>query len=249
MSKIDSYHVMIVSKYFDTIKDFINLELVCKKFGDTMEKFHFNPIPLIFKTLGYFSNIETLHLWNREDETFGNGFLIKKLQNGDNEDIPVFKKAFYKIIVWFNVDFETVDQNKSRNIEFKNVTYTRDDREKFGNIIPSSVTSIGEKCFNWCSYLSNITIPLSVTSFSDWCFIGCSSLSSMIIPSNVTSIGDYCFSYCSKLSSVVIPSNVTSIGDYCFYECNNLSSVTISSNVTLFGSYCFPSNTIVQQCY
>ncbi|ELP89336.1 leucine rich repeat containing protein BspA family protein, partial [Entamoeba invadens IP1] len=237
MSKIDSYHVMIVSKYFVTIRDFINVELVCKKFGGTMEKFHFNPIPLNSKTLGYFSNIETLCLWNKEDNTFGNRFMINKMTNGDIEDIPVFKKAFYKIIVWFNVNFETVDQNKSRNIEFKNVTYTRDDREKFGNIIPLNVTSIGEKCFNWCSYLSSITIPLGVTSFSDWCFSGCSSLSSMIIPSSVTSIGYQCFSYCNSLKSITIPPSVTSIDNYCFYGCDSLSSVTIPSTVSSIGNH------------
>ncbi|ELP93737.1 hypothetical protein EIN_321600 [Entamoeba invadens IP1] len=171
MSRLTGYHIMIVSKYLETIGDFINLELVCKKFGGNMKKFHFNPISLNSKTIGFFPNIETLHLWNVEDENFGNGLLINTVENGDCENKVVLKKEFFKIIVWFNVDFETVDRNKSRNIEFKNVTYTLNDRMIFGNNIPSSVTSIGNNCFDNCKSLSSVTIPTCVTSIGDYCFL------------------------------------------------------------------------------
>ncbi|ELP83872.1 hypothetical protein EIN_050680, partial [Entamoeba invadens IP1] len=148
MCKLSGYHIMIVSKYFETIKDLINLELVCKKFSNNMKKFHFNPFPLNSKTLRCFPNIETLHLWSKKDENFGNGFMINteyyedyEYENSENK--TVLKKEFYRIIVWFNVDFETVDINKSRNIEFKNVTYTENDRKKYGYKIPLCVTFIG----------------------------------------------------------------------------------------------------------
>ncbi|ELP94578.1 hypothetical protein EIN_042870 [Entamoeba invadens IP1] len=184
---------MIVSKYLSTIKDFINLELVCKKFGGNMEKFHFNPIQLNSKTLRYFSNIETLHLYKKNDENFGNGFMINRRTNGNGENKTVLKIEFFRIIVWFNVDFETVDRNKSRNIEFKNIIYTENDRNKFGNKIPSSVTSIGGCCFDECSSLTSITMPSSVRSIGKYCFDGCSSLHGITIPSSVTSIGIQCF--------------------------------------------------------
>ncbi|ELP84016.1 hypothetical protein EIN_346330 [Entamoeba invadens IP1] len=127
---------MIVSEYLKTINDFINLEFVCKKFGGNMEKFHFNPIPLNSKTIKYFPNVETFYLWNEGDEKFWKKLKLNKRKRKD-------KKKFIESIVWFNVDFETVDINKNRNIEFKNVTYTQNDREKFGNNIPSGVKSIG----------------------------------------------------------------------------------------------------------
>ncbi|ELP83563.1 hypothetical protein EIN_002140 [Entamoeba invadens IP1] len=270
MCGLSGYHIMIVSKYFAIIKDFINLEFVCKKFGGNMEKFHYNPIPLNSKTLGYFPNIETLHLWEEEDENFGNEFLNNTEKNEDCENKAVFKKKFYRIIVWFNLDFETVDKNKSRNIEFKNITYTKNDRKKYGNNIPSSVTSIGKSCFCECSSLrsvnipssvtsigeycfcrcislSKITIPSSVTSINNSCFYECSSLSSVNIPSSVTSIGKDCFGNCSSLNSVNIPSSVTSIGNSCFYKCSSLKSVTIPSSIKLIGDYCFPSNTVVHR--
>ncbi|ELP90343.1 hypothetical protein EIN_191330 [Entamoeba invadens IP1] len=239
MCRLSGYHIMIVSKYLKTINDFINLELVCKKFRGNMEKFHFNPITLNSKTLEYFPNIETLHLWNKKDENFGNGFMINRRENEDCENKSFLKKKFFRIIVWFNVDFETVDRNKSRNIEFKNVTYTQNDRKKFGNNIPPIVRSIGDCCFYECGSLGSVNIPSSVTSIGIYCFYGCSSLSSITIPSNVTSIGSQCFSFCSSLRSITIPSSVTSIGDFCFYKCINLTNVTIPSNVRSIGYYCF----------
>nr|BAN41037.1 hypothetical protein, conserved [Entamoeba invadens] len=239
MRGLSGYHIMIVSKYFDDFGDFINLGLVCKKFRGNMEKFHFNPIPLNSKTLGYFPNIETLHLWDKKDENFGNGFMINTEEMEIVKIRVVLKKEFFRIIVWFNVDFETVDRNKNRNIEFKNVTYTQNDRKKFGNNIPSSVTSIGDKCFSFCGSLSSVTIPSSVKSIGYCCFYKCSSLSSITIPSSVTSIGGCCFYECSSLSSITIPSSVRSIGDSCFNRCKSLSSVTIPSSVTSIGDRCF----------
>ncbi|ELP89708.1 hypothetical protein EIN_454480 [Entamoeba invadens IP1] len=236
MCELSGYHIMIVSKYFKTTNDFINLELVCKKFSGNMEKFHFNPIPLNSKTFKYFPNIETLHLWNVKDENFGNGFSINTKENENN---AVLKRKFFCVIVWFNVDFETVDRNKSRNIKFQNVTYTQNDREKFGNNIPSSVTSIGNCCFSGCSSLSSIVIPYSVKSISDFCFNQCSNLSSINILSSVTSIGNGCFIECSRLSCVTIPSSVIFIGNSCFFRCSSLSIVDIPSSVTLIGNCCF----------
>ncbi|ELP94705.1 hypothetical protein EIN_109170 [Entamoeba invadens IP1] len=270
MSRLSSYHIMIVSKYFKTIKDFINLELVCKKYGGNMEKFHFNPIPLNRKTIRYFPNIETLCLWNKKDDTFGNKFMINTEENKHCENKTGLKIEFFRIIVWFNVDFETVNRNKNRNIEFKNVTYTQNDREKFGNNIPLNVISIGEECFRQCSNLSSISIPSNVTSLGDGCFRGCYVLSSVTIPSSVKSIGYCCFSDCVSLSSVTIPSSVTSIGDgcfcecislicvtipssvtsisdNCFFRCISLSSVTIPLSITLIGIQCFPSNTEIHR--
>ena len=107
------------------------------------------------------------------------------------------------------------------------------------DMIPSSVTSIGNYAFSGCSSLTSITIPSSVTSIGDGAFCQCSSLTSITIPSSVTSIGNYAFSGCSSLTSITIPSSVTSIGDGAFCQCSSLTSITIPSSVTSIGNYAF----------
>ncbi|ELP89342.1 leucine rich repeat containing protein BspA family protein, partial [Entamoeba invadens IP1] len=61
---------MIVSKYFLTLEDYIRLERVCKKFENTIAKFHYNPIPLTQITINYFSHLETLILYNTSDHFY-----------------------------------------------------------------------------------------------------------------------------------------------------------------------------------
>ena len=106
-------------------------------------------------------------------------------------------------------------------------------------VIPSSVTSIGDSAFLRCSSLSEIVIPSSVTSIGDSAFYSCDSLSEIVIPSSVTSIGKGAFSYCRSLPKIVIPSSVTSIGDHAFDGCDSLSEIVIPSSVTNIGDWAF----------
>ena len=106
-------------------------------------------------------------------------------------------------------------------------------------VIPSSVTSIGDRAFDTCSSLSEIAIPSSVTSIGDWAFSGCDSLSEIVIPSGVTSIGKGAFYGCRSLSEIIIPSSVTSIGDRAFDTCRSLLEIVIPSSVTSIGDYAF----------
>ena len=102
-----------------------------------------------------------------------------------------------------------------------------------------SVTSIGDRAFEYCSRLTSVTIPNSVTSIGDRAFYECSGLTSVTIPNSVTSIGDEAFYYCSGLTSVTIGSGVESIGGLAFYYCSGLTSVTIPNSVTSIGPQAF----------
>ena len=124
------------------------------------------------------------------------------------------------------------NKDKSRIISFRNQNI-----ESY--VIPSSVTSIGDRAFSGCRSLSEIVIPSSVTSIGDSAFYSCDSLSEIVIPSSVTSIGNSAFSDCRSLSEIVIPSSVTSIGDWAFSGCNSLSEIVIPSSVTSIGHHAF----------
>ena len=116
------------------------------------------------------------------------------------------------------------NKDKSRIISFRNQNIK-------SYVIPSSVTSIGDHAFSWCSSLSEIVISSSVTSIGKGAFSCCDSLSEIVIPSSVTSIGDWAFSWCHSLSEIVIPSSVTCIGDSAFFNCkfpDNLEQELIS---------------------
>ena len=131
-----------------------------------------------------------------------------------------------------------------------------------------SVTSIGNRAFQYCHSLTSISIPNGVTSIGEGAFYGCSSLSSVTIPNSVTSIGEWAFEECSSLTSVTLNSNdivskeytsssnihgifgshveeyvigdsVTSIGSYAFYGCSSLTSITIPNSVTSIGNWAF----------
>ena len=94
-------------------------------------------------------------------------------------------------------------------------------------IIPSSVTSIGDRSFAGCSGLTSLIIPSSVTSIGSSAFRDCSGLTSLTFPSSVTEITDHAFAGCSGLTSFTIPSSVISIGWGAFEGCSGLTSIYV----------------------
>lgn len=107
-----------------------------------------------------------------------------------------------------------------------------------GIILP--VTSIGDKAFDGCTFLTSVTIPSSVTNigYKAFCAAGF-QFTSVVIPNSVVNIGKKAFSLNLKLSSVTIGTNVKKIGDGAFSSCNSLTSVTIPNSVTSIGDEAF----------
>jgi len=95
--------------------------------------------------------------------------------------------------------------------------------------IPNTVNSIGEQAFAESS-LINIILPKSIIIIRAGTFDGCENLINIAIPNSVTSIGDYAFQACS-LTSVIIPNSVNSIGTFAFSDCASLTSVTFEGTI------------------
>lgn len=106
-------------------------------------------------------------------------------------------------------------------------------------ILPNSITSLGDYCFNNCSNLASITLPNSITSLGNYCFSDCSNLASITMPNSITMLGEGCFNECLNLSSITLPNGITSLGSDCFRDCRNLVSITLPNSVTSLGSGCF----------
>lgn len=75
-----------------------------------------------------------------------------------------------------------------------------------------SVKMIGSDCFEFCKFLTKITIPNSVTKIYESAFIGCYSLTSITIPSSVETIDDGAFYGCHALAEVYNLSSVEITG-------------------------------------
>ena len=106
-------------------------------------------------------------------------------------------------------------------------------------VIPDSITSIGYRAFQGCSFLTKITIPNSVVSVDEYAFYNCSSLTSVAIGESVTNIGDYAFYGCNSLAEVIIGDSVTSIGNSAFYNCSSLTEIIIPDGVVSVDEYTF----------
>ena len=111
-------------------------------------------------------------------------------------------------------------------------------------ILPNSVTSIGNSCFQVITGspgLTSITLPTNVlfTSLPQGCFQACAALTSITIPSSVTSIGGNCFNGCNGFTTFTIPNTVLTLGNSCFQNCIGLTSITLSTSLTTLPQLCF----------
>ena len=100
-------------------------------------------------------------------------------------------------------------------------------------VLPASLSSIPESCFDGCSVLTNITLPIAITSIPNHCFNCCTSLSTIVIPNNVTAIGLGAFSGCTNLAAINFPAALLSIESMAFSNCTSLISATLGDNLTL----------------
>ncbi|KAL7722635.1 Leucine rich repeat containing protein BspA family protein [Entamoeba marina] len=219
LNKLDSYSMLIVSKYFESQQDYINTICVCKKFKETTEKLRFNPISIT--TMKLFPKLQTQYLYNKNEV---------KLKGINNYEIC------------YTIDYEDyLKQNKQNEqiIKFHHITFTKDNRKRFGVKIPNDVNMLGVNCFDSCVNLQNVVLSNSLLTIPNSCFSGCISLKSINITAFIQSLGNYCFNECSSLTSINIHNSVTSIGIDCFESCVSLQSITLPTSLVVLENNTF----------
>lgn len=103
----------------------------------------------------------------------------------------------------------------------------------------SLLQTIGQNAFGECSSLQSLEIPDSVQTIGSGSFGSCTALVEITLPSGLETIPDNCFSSCTNLSQVEIPNTVTELGRFAFYDCEGLSQLTFPENLQTIGMLCF----------
>ncbi|KAL7712931.1 hypothetical protein QTN25_009415 [Entamoeba marina] len=209
--QLDSYSLLIVSKYFESTQDYINIICVCKKFKETTEKLRYNPIPIT--SLKLFPKIQTQYLYTKSD--------IKI------EGIDSYEK-------WYEVNYDELFNTQEENTKYHHIICTSSVREYYGDTIPKEVNILGDFCFDSAN-IRTITIPNQVTSLRKCCFCVCSELTNVVLSSHLTSINYYCFGYCYSIASITLPQSLVSIHNFAFTCCSSLKAIEIPDSVTEVG--------------
>ena len=99
--------------------------------------------------------------------------------------------------------------------------------------IGTSVGKIGKQAFRNCSRLKSVVFPEQLKEIGAAAFSGCAGLTDLDFreAENLSSIGSSAFSDCISLVSVDIPKNVVSLGSYAFYRCSGLTGITLPAGV------------------
>ena len=107
------------------------------------------------------------------------------------------------------------------------------------NIRGYPVTSLGDKAFQNCIYLTEVIIPDSVHRIGNRAFYNCHAIKEIFIPNSVTNIGLGAFENCTNLTHIVIPEGVDQIYSSAFHNCSSLTNVTLSSSLTKIANNAF----------
>ncbi|MBQ8738011.1 MAG: leucine-rich repeat protein [Clostridia bacterium] len=96
-------------------------------------------------------------------------------------------------------------------------------------VLPNTIKDINENAFFGCILLQNITIP-SCTTIGNKVFENCKSLKEITLPSGILLFGDELFTGCSKLESITI--NGGDIGEKTLLGPTNVKTVAFGKDVT-----------------
>ena len=115
--------------------------------------------------------------------------------------------------------------------------------------VPKSVKTIGKRAFYECAKLEKVVIPAdsSLETIGEEAFAYCTGLSQISLPASLKTIGKNAFTRCDKINfDILKDTKVETIGERAFYYMDSLSEITIPATVTSVGSYAFSSNTALQ---
>ena len=145
-SKLDPFHLQIVSQFFKTKTDYINLISVKKLFSELLDRFRINPIPITKETKNLFQYLDTQQIFKEDN----NEIILK--------DVEIIQFNYpISYIRYLNLK----KKYKDKQLKCKHVKFTQDECAAFHDI-PEEVTLLDENCFYTFS-VKEICIPSNVT--------------------------------------------------------------------------------------
>ena len=173
-SILSQFDLMIISKYFDNIVDYVNLSKTCKIYN-VIDKYNYNPLPINIDQLLIFENLDTIIIENSENDYINiidfmanNKSILKhlkhKLNVNNKSDANILKFKDYFNEIQTNLTFTDWIDNGCNTDESKYVTKidsgTFDNNEDIKYIVlPQSVNEICERAIVNCPNLLFIISP------------------------------------------------------------------------------------------
>ncbi|KAL7723005.1 Leucine rich repeat containing protein BspA family protein [Entamoeba marina] len=241
---------MIVSKYFLSSSDFIQLACINTKCSEILHMFHYNPI----SNCKLFPNIQTQYFYRPFD---------RKLQ------IPKVVNVYA-----YPVTYEEYIKRKCRRSKFQSVIITSrtlatsTELPIHCNQIPNNfsskrgyqvskiasnlqqftnLTKIGSHAFYKNYNVRLVNLPTSLRIISNDVFRKC-RIQTIFLPPSITHIGNYVFADCSQLQNISLPPNLSIIPKYAFFNCTSLTSVTLPKLLNTISLHSF-DNCGIQNMY
>ena len=253
LCRLDNYCLFIASRYFDSINDHINFIFVSKRLRNNMEKFHYNPVSITKKTKHYFPNIETQHLYTKEDKYIEGGRIIQyvdwnkksysETQTTDKKKKE--RKIEYKKIIWMDKDTKTFSKIKETGEVIIPLQVKEMDHHCFFNywyfeklVIPETVNHIPQRCLEYCFELTSITLPLKNSHIicNNKIFLNSPKLKQYIYLTDV--VKEINGKEVNWFTTFTIPSFVTSLAEDSFFKCSELENLVIPETVKIIPKYC-----------
>lgn len=103
----------------------------------------------------------------------------------------------------------------------------------------TSLTNSGGGMFANCTNLEEVVLPnpTSITSIGQDTFLYCSKLKKITnLPTNVTSIGQTAFAYCPSLEVELSFTGVTTLGNGVFHDSGSLTKISLEGTFTTLGN-------------
>lgn len=116
--------------------------------------------------------------------------------------------------------------------------------------IPDSVTSLENRAFEYCKYLTHIDIPENVEMIDKYVFVGCSALNSINVAENNMHFSSHDGVLYDKdvttliacpgaIKYLTVPDTVTTIGYAAMHSCKSLDSVLLPASVATISNIAF----------